>query len=579
MTLNIQRRLAQPSPSLAPDLHPVISSIYAGRGIDDIQQIKRKASELLPVSSLKGIDNACLVLDDALNAQSHITIVGDFDADGATSTALMMIGLRKLGFNNVAYIVPNRFDYGYGLSVELARDIVATGTDLIITVDNGISCLAGVQIAKDAGIKVIVTDHHLPGRELPNADAIVNPNQPDCIFESKNLAGVGVAFYLLLGFRAFLRNKGWFEQQQIAPPNLAELLDIVALGTVADVVKLDPNNRILVHQGLARIKSGQCRPGIRALLAMSNKDLSKVTSADFGFVIGPRLNAAGRLDDMSYGIRCLLEEDYGQALRMAEDLNDLNNERKDIEQSMRTDAEQIVNQLTLAEQQVPNGLCVYKADWHQGVIGIVAGRLKEKFYRPTIAFAQGEEKQGQRELKGSARSIPGIHIRDLLDEVNTQNPGVILKFGGHAMAAGLSIHESKLADFEHAFNEVLGRHLTPDVLTQVILTDGELPDECFSIEFCHLLDQAGPWGQGFAEPTFDGEFEVIKQRIVGNKHLKLVLCNQSGQVLDGIHFNADLSVWPNSAIGKVQAVYQLDINEFRGNTSVQLLIRELAPIL
>lgn len=579
MPLNIQRRAVSEtnvSAAFSAEIHPVIASIYAGRGITSPEQIKRKAGELLPVSTLKGVSDAVPILFDALQRQAKITIVGDFDADGATSTALMMLGLRKLGFINVNYKVPNRFDYGYGLSPELANDLIQTDTDLIITVDNGISCIAGIDIVKNAGIDVIVTDHHLAGHQLPNADAIINPNQPGCEFASKNIAGVGVAFYLLLGFRAYLREQGYFEQNQIAPPNLAEFIDLVALGTVADVVKLDTNNRILVHQGLARIKSGLCRPGIRALLAMSNKDLKKVKSSDFGFVIGPRLNAAGRLDDMSFGIRCLLTEDYGQALKMAEDLNDLNNERKDIEQGMRQEAETVVSELTLSDGQIPNGICVYKPDWHQGVIGIVAGRLKEKYYRPTIAFAKADvSAAGDCELKGSARSVPGLHIRDILDEVNTRYPNTILKFGGHAMAAGLSIKESQLDAFQTAFDQVLSRHLTDDVLTQVILTDGELPPECFNIDFCQQLADAGPWGQGFAEPTFDGEFDIINQRLVGAKHLKLVLANSQGELFDAIHFNADLTQWPNPHCQKANVVYQLDINEFRGNISVQLLVRDI----
>ncbi|QTH65111.1 single-stranded-DNA-specific exonuclease RecJ [Psychrosphaera ytuae] len=575
MSLNIQRRVTSDT-AFSSELHPVIAKIYSGRGITNPSEIKRKAGELLPVSTLKGIDDAVPLLHEALLQQQHITIVGDFDADGATSTALMMLGLRKLGFTRVSYKVPNRFDYGYGLSPELANDLIKTDTDLIITVDNGISCIAGIDIVKSAGIKVIVTDHHLAGHILPNADAIINPNQPGCEFASKNIAGVGVAFYLLLGFRAYLRDQGYYQSMQITPPNLAEYIDLVALGTVADVVKLDTNNRILVHQGLARIKSGLCRPGIRALLAMSNKDLNKVKSSDFGFVIGPRLNAAGRLDDMSFGIRCLLTEDYGQALKMAEDLNDLNNERKDIEQGMRLEAEAVVNDLTLSEGDVPAGICVYKPDWHQGVIGIVAGRLKEKYYRPTIAFAKADvSATGDSELKGSARSIPGLHIRDILDEVNTKYPGVILKFGGHAMAAGLSIIESKLAEFQSAFETVLNQHLTEDVLTQVILTDGELPADCFTVDFCQQLADAGPWGQGFAEPTFDGVFTIINQRLVGAKHLKLVLSDRHGQLFDGIHFNADLSQWPNPHCDQAQIVYQLDINEFRGNINVQLLVRDI----
>jgi single-stranded-DNA-specific exonuclease len=577
--LNIKHRDIPQSLEHLDISHPVIKRIYAGRGLTSNAELKRSAAELLPITSMKGLPEACSLLLQALTEQKKVTIVGDFDADGATSTALMVLGLRKLGFKNVDYKVPNRFDYGYGLSPQLAKDIIELNTDLVITVDNGISCLPGIEMVKNAGIQVIVTDHHLPGKTLPNADAIVNPNQPDCEFASKNLAGVGVAFYLLLAFRGHLRSENWFANQQQPEPNLAELIDLVALGTVADVVPLDSNNRILVHQGLARIKKGICRPGIKAMMQMANKDLNKAKSSDFGFVIGPRLNAAGRLDDMSYGIRCLLTEDYGQALKMAEDLNSLNNERKEIEQGMRTEAEAAVNTISITSGELPDGICVYEENWHQGVIGIVAGRVKDKYYRPTIAFAQGElNTDGEYELKGSARSIQGIHIRDILDEVNTQNPGLIIKFGGHAMAAGLSIPASKLETFKQAFSNTVAKYLTEEVSTQVILTDGALPSEYLSLEFCQQLDQAGPWGQGFAEPCFDDKFEIISQRLVGGKHLKLVLTNNDGLVIDGIHFNADLNTWPNPNIEHAHVVYQLDSNEFRGNVSLQLIIREIDPI-
>ena len=349
----------------------------------------------------------------------------------------------------------------------------------------------------------------------------------------------------------------------------------MALGTVADVVQLEENNRILVHQGLARIKTGACRPGIRAILQLANKELSQIKASDFGFVIGPRLNAAGRLDDMSYGIRCLLTEDYGQALKMAEDLNGLNNERKEIEQGMRIEAEAAVNTLTVFNGDLPNGICVYESSWHQGVIGIVAGRVKDKFYRPTIAFAQGDGENDDIELKGSARSIQGVHIRDVLDEVNTRYPNLIIKFGGHAMAAGLSIKERDLNAFKQAFDTVVAKHLSEEVLTQVTLTDGELSSEELTIDFCRMLDQAGPWGQGFAEPCFDNEFEIVNQRLVGAKHLKLVLANDDGLVIDAIHFNTDLNIWPNPNIKRARFVYQLDINEFRGNQSLQLMVREV----
>lgn len=571
--LNIkQRPIANNIAQLSVE-HPIIRRLYAGRGIKDASELKRSAAELLPIASMKGLEQACTVLADALTQNLHITIVGDFDADGATSTALMVLGLQKLGFTKVSYKVPNRFEYGYGLSPQLAQEIVNQGTDLIITVDNGISCIEGVALAKNAGVKVVVTDHHLPGDKQPNADAIVNPNQHECEFASKNLAGVGVAFYLLLAIRTHLRNANYFAQQGIAEPNLAELLDLVALGTVADVVPLDANNRILVHQGLARIKKGICRPGIKAIMQMANKDLNKAKSSDFGFVIGPRLNAAGRLDDMSYGIRCLLTENYGQALKMAEDLNSLNNERKEIEQGMRVEAEAAVNTISITSGELPNGICVYEPTWHQGVIGIVAGRVKDKYYRPTIAFAQSDDGQ----IKGSARSIQGVHIRDVLDEVSTQHPSLIIAFGGHAMAAGLTILESNLDKFKQAFDLVVAKYLDEEVKTQVTLTDGSLPSEYLTLEFCQQLDLAGPWGQGFAEPCFDDEFEIISQRLVGGKHLKLVLSNNDGLVIDAIHFNADLNTWPNPSISRAHLVYQLDSNEFRGNVSLQLIVRELEP--
>lgn len=572
--LNIKPRTISPESEQLNIDHPIIKRLYAGRGITDVSEIKRGAGELLPLKTMKGLEQACQVLFNALSQNKRVTIVGDFDADGATSTALMVLGLQKLGFTHVAYKVPNRFEYGYGLSPLLANEIVQQGTDLIITVDNGISCLQGVEVCKSAGIEVIVTDHHLPGNALPNADAIVNPNQPECEFSSKNLAGVGVAFYLLLAFRTYLRDKDYFEQNKLAQPNLAELLDLVALGTVADVVPLDSNNRILVHQGLARIKKGICRPGIKALMQMANKDLNKAKSSDFGFVIGPRLNAAGRLDDMSYGIRCLLTENYGQALKMAEDLNSLNNERKEIEQGMRVEAEAAVNTISILSGELPNGICVYEPTWHQGVIGIVAGRVKDKYYRPTIAFAQGDTGQ----IKGSARSIQGVHIRDVLDEVSTSNPGLIIAFGGHAMAAGLTILETDLTKFKQAFDSVVAKYLDEEVKTQVTLTDGSLPSEYLTLNFCQELDLAGPWGQGFAEPCFDDKFEIISQRLVGGKHLKLVLTNNDGLVVDAIHFNADLNVWPNPGINRAHLVYQLDSNEFRGNVSLQLIVREIEPL-
>ena len=467
----IERR---PVPGVLPDItnspHPILTRLYASRGISSAAQLERGAASLLPYSALKGIDSAVALLIDALQQQQQLVIVGDFDADGATSTAVLITGLKALGFKRVEYLVPNRFEYGYGLTPEMAELAVAQGAELIITVDNGISAIDGVALAKQAGVKVLVTDHHLAGTELPAADAIVNPNQPGCSFPSKALAGVGVAFYLLLALRAALREQQHFANSGLAEPNLAELLDLVALGTVADVVPLDSNNRILVHQGLMRIRSGKCRPGIQALIDVANRSAAKLTASDFGFALAPRLNAAGRLDDMSLGISCLLAPDLGLARQYAAELDSLNVERRAIEQSMQVEAQAFLSQLSFDGSELPECLCLYRHDWHQGVIGILAGRIKEQFHRPTIVFAQGDEG----ELKGSARSINGLHIRDLLEEISSQYPGLIKKFGGHAMAAGLTISADRLDTFKLALSLTAKKHLTPEQLTAVLYSDGDL---------------------------------------------------------------------------------------------------------
>jgi len=568
-----RRELPGVLPQLEGVSHPVLQRLYASRGITHAEQLSRGAANLLPFQQLKGIDAAVALLVSALKMQQHIVIVGDFDADGATSTAVLLTGLKALGFKFVEYLVPNRFEYGYGLTPPMAELAVAQGAELIITVDNGISAIDGVALAKKAGVKVLVTDHHLAGEQLPDADAIVNPNQPGCDFPSKAIAGVGVAFYLLLALRAALREQAYFSPTQ-PEPNLAELLDLVALGTVADVVPLDSNNRILVHQGLMRIRSGKCRPGIQALIDVANRSSDKLTASDFGFALAPRLNAAGRLDDMSLGISCLLAPDLGLARQYAAELDSLNVERRAIEQSMQTEAQAFLSQLSFDGTSLPECLCLYRHDWHQGVIGILAGRIKEQFNRPTIVFAQGDAG----ELKGSARSISGLHIRDLLEEISSQFPGLILKFGGHAMAAGLTINEERLDTFKLALSLTAKKHLTPEQLTAVVYTDGELPDDCFDLPFAQLLQQAGPWGQAFPEPVFDGEFSLLSQKMLADKHLKMMLQTPSGKLVDAIWFNADNNAWPNVNIQKVQLAYQLDINEFRDKQNLQLIVRHMQAL-
>ncbi|CAM4090853.1 single-stranded-DNA-specific exonuclease RecJ [Pseudoalteromonas ostreae] len=557
---------------LPSHLHPVIKQIYASRQVNHADELNNSAATLHDFKLFKDIDKATALLQHALRAQSKVLIVGDFDADGATSTATLMQGLAMFGFAHLDYLVPDRFSLGYGLSPALAEQIVTMAPDLVITVDNGISCIAGIAIVKAAGIKVLVTDHHLQGEQLPNADAIVNPNRHDCEFPSKSIAGVGVAFYLLIALRSALRDVGHFAQQP--PPNLADLLDIVALGTVADVVALDANNRTLVHQGLARIRSGKTRPGITALIEVANRNAARLSASDFGFSLAPRLNAAGRLDDMSLGIACLLATDINQARRIAAELDSLNHERREIEQGMQLEAQAVLDKLAFSDEQTPDAICLYQEDWHQGVIGILAGRLKEKYHRPTVIFAGGDSG----EIKGSCRSIEGLHMRDLLERLNTLHPHLISKFGGHAMAAGLSINEQHFREFKREFEQAVSGQLSEEHKRCIILTDGELADDCFSMEFANVLKQAGPWGQQFPEPVFEHTFELVQQRIVGEKHLKLVLKHRSGRLVDAIAFGIDVREWPDTEARLVKLAYQLDINEFRGKFSLQLIVRELQKV-
>ncbi|MGY5452241.1 single-stranded-DNA-specific exonuclease RecJ [Agarivorans sp. MS3-6] len=570
----LRRRDNFDTQSLPAEWPELIKQVYVRRGVKTAADVERRAQALLPFQGLQGMDDAVNLLIDNLQTRKKIVIVGDFDADGATSTAVLMAGLPQFGFCGVDFLVPNRFEYGYGLSPEIVELAAAKGAELIITVDNGISSLSGVDKAQSLGIPVLITDHHLPGEQLPKAAAIVNPNLSACAFPSKNLAGVGVAFYLLMALRSKMRQQDLFAKQGLLEPNIASLLDLVALGTVADVVPLDSNNRILVHQGIQRIRAGACRPGIQALIEVSGRNKANMVASDLGFAIGPRLNAVGRLDDMSLGIHCLLSDDIHHARQLASEMDSLNSERKDIEQSMQQEAQVSVSQLSLDAESLPKALCLYQADWHQGVVGLVASRIKEQHYRPVFAFADGDNG----EVKGSGRSVAGVHLRDLLERIDTQHPGLISKFGGHAMAAGLSLPQSRFAEFKACLEETAKSFIDEDCLTHTLLSDGELLPEQLVLAFAEMLRESGPWGQGFPEPLFDGYFELCSQRVVGEKHLKMsVKLLGMNNEIDAIAFNVDRNIWPNASLKQVQLVYKLDVNEFRGRRSVQLMVEHLAP--
>ena len=572
--IQLRRREAADGVDLPADLPPLLQRLYASRGVRSAQELERGVKGMLPWSQLTGVEKAVEMLYGAFKQELHIVVVGDFDADGATSTALSVLALRGLGYGNVSYLVPNRFEDGYGLSPEVVDQAPARGAQMIMTVDNGISSHAGVERAHALGIPVLVTDHHLPGDTLPAAEAIINPNLRDCEFPSKSLAGVGVAFYLMLALRTFLRDKGWFDERGIAPPNLADLLDLVALGTVADVVPLDANNRILTWQGLSRIRAGKCRPGIKALLEIANRDPQKLAASDLGFALGPRLNAAGRLDDMSVGVALLLCDNTGEARVLANELDALNQTRKEIEQGMQAEALTLCEKLERSSETLPGGLAMYHPQWHQGVVGILASRIKERFHRPVIAFAP----TGDGTLKGSGRSIQGLHMRDALERLDTLYPGLILKFGGHAMAAGLSLEEARFEEFQQRFGELVTEWLDPALLQGEVVSDGPLAAAEMSMEVAQMLRDAGPWGQMFPEPLFDGRFRLLQQRLVGERHLKVMVEPVGGgPLLDGIAFNVDTSIWPDNGVREVQLAYKLDINEFRGNRSLQLIIDHLWP--
>ncbi|MFH4358125.1 single-stranded-DNA-specific exonuclease RecJ [Vibrio diabolicus] len=572
--IEIQRR-PEPDLSLLPDsIPPILKRIYINRGIKDPAQLETSARGLHSYQKLGGIEQAVELLFQAIKEQKRIIVVGDFDADGATSSALSVLALRMLGSHNVDYLVPNRFEDGYGLSPEVVDQALELGAEMIMTVDNGVSSIEGVRYAKENGITVLVTDHHLPGQVLPDVDAMVNPNLESCHFPSKALAGVGVAFYLMMALCVHMRKHNWFAAQGMQEPKLMELIDLVALGTVADVVPLDENNRILVHQGLQRIRAGKARPGIQALIEVAKRDARRLVASDFGFALGPRINAAGRLDDMSFGVELLMCNNIHAARRMASELDGLNQTRKEIEEGMKQEAMAFCERLQFGEgSELPYGLALFQRDWHQGVIGILASRIKEKFHRPVIAFADG----GEGTIKGSCRSIPGLHMRDALDFIDTQNPGLIIKFGGHAMAAGLTIKEQDFERFSRLFDEVVKKELDEAALKGVIMSDGELKPEEFSMHVAEQLRSGGPFGQAFPEPIFDGEFKVLHQKLVGEKHLKLMLeplykGHPTNVMIDGIAFNVDLRRWPDASVKTVRLAYKLDVNEFRGNQSLQLMI-------
>lgn len=568
-TAKVSQRAIPQNRMLQLAMHPVLEQLFLSRGATTPDDYLLELGCLLSPQSMLNIEQALELLVQALKQQEKILVIGDFDADGATSTALLLLALREFGYTELDYLVPNRFEFGYGLTPEIVEVAKQRHPALIITVDNGIASFEGVEKARALGIKVLITDHHLPADSLPQADAILNPNQAGCPFPSKALAGVGVAYYLLLALRSRLRELHWFAESGREEPNMLQFLDLVALGTVADVVPLDRNNRCLVKHGLELIRSGRGRPGIRTLITIAGRDYRRLQAGDLGFVLGPRLNAAGRLDDMSVGIECLLAESEQAAMVLARLLNDLNQDRKSIEQNMQEQALSVLKTLQFdADSQA--GICLFDPDWHAGVVGILASRMKDRFHRPAIIFARSPE--NPYEIKGSARSISGLHIRDLLDRIATRHPGLLSRFGGHAMAAGLSLALERFEDFRRAFETELNSSVDAAMLQQKIVTDGELAEDCLTLEFAELLEQAGPWGQQFPEPLFTGSFSVVQSRVLADRHLKLVLSPaNSQQVLDAIAFNVSADLLA-ADLKQLQIAYRLQINEYRGQRSVQLLI-------
>ena len=563
MDLIIERRSVALATELDVKLHPVLRRAYAARGVRDSNELALTLDRMIPVGTLDSVQAAVVLILEHRN--DRILVIGDFDADGATSTALILRCLRAWGFPSVDFLVPNRFEFGYGLTPEIVGLAAERSPALIITVDNGISSNAGVAAARARGIKVLITDHHLPGAILPDADVIVNPNVPGSRFGSRSLAGVGVAFYVMAAVRRELDQRG-----TIVMPPVTDFLDLVALGTVADLVPLDVNNRVLVSQGIRRIRAGRAVAGIRALLAIAQRNVAQLTSSDLGFAIGPRLNAAGRLDDMSIGIRCLLADDDAEALALATRLDALNTERREIEATMQGAALAAVQSLREAGDASRQGVCLFDPAWHQGVVGLVASRIKDRIRRPVIAFARA----GDGQLRGSARSIPGIHIRDVLDGIATRHPALISRFGGHAMAAGMTIEEVHLDAFAGAFDDEVQRWRDPTIPANRVETDGELSSDEIALDTAQALRDGGPWGQAFPEPSFDGRFAIKNARVIGEKHLKMWVTSGNGErSFDAIAFNfkgADES--PKLPEGEVHLVYRLDINEYKGERRLQLLV-------
>ncbi len=562
----------QPSGSLGEggDVPPLLRRLYENRDIRSHAQVAYSLAGLHAPGLLKGIQPAAALLARAIKTGAKILVVGDYDTDGATATAVAVLGLRALGAGRVAYMAPNRFVHGYGLSTAIAARILDDKPALVITVDNGISSLAGVAMLRDAGVAVLITDHHLPGDELPAAEAIVNPNQPGCEFPSKCIAGVGVMFYLLLALRAHMRHADGC----VAEPNLATLLDLVALGTVADLVPLDGNNRILVQHGMARIRRGQCRPGILALLQVAGRRRENLSATDLSFTVAPRVNAAGRLDDISLGIECLLASDAKTANAYAQKLDAINTERRALQQSMQEQAMHMIAGLDLAAVDCMRGFCLRDDAWHHGVVGLVASRIKEKFNQPAIAFAPADDGG----LRGSARSVDGLHIRDVLATISSRHPGMVEKFGGHAMAAGLTLAAAHFDEFAAAFHDAVAAHFAAYPQRREILTDGELDSAECTLEMTEMM-RALPWGKGFPPPLFDGEFCVAQQKIVGAEHLKMTLQRlDDGQDFDAIAFRHVEIGQQAAEFDRVSVAYELDANEFRGQRTVQLLVRHIQPL-
>ena len=559
--------------NLPDSIHPVLKRIYASRNIKSSEDLDYSLGSLIPYEELSGVDDAVILLQEMITQKKRILIVADFDADGATSCALAIRGLTAMGAEDVIYVVPNRFEHGYGLSPKIVDVALDHDPDLIVTVDNGISSISGVEHAKKNGIKVLITDHHLPGDKLPSADVIINPQLKEDKFPSKNLAGVGVIFYILLALRAKLKAEDWFDEKNIKYPNLANLLDLVALGTISDLVPLDKNNRTMVAHGLKLMRQNKSKVGILAILNQSGRQLSTLTSGDLSFAIAPRLNAAGRLTDMSLGIECLLTDDKENATEMAKKLNQLNIERRQIQDNMEEQAfTEFEKYLQDTSKKIPHGICIYNQNWHQGVVGILAAKIKEKFNRPVVVFAQ--ECQGI--LKGSARSITELHIKDVFDEIARLYPELILTFGGHAMAAGLTIEESQFDRFSDVFNKVVDRYISSDSLEDQCLTDGELSGDDFSLPLALAIQNAGPWGQSFPEPIFVGQFKILDKRVVGESHLKLKLQSRNNNTLDAIAFNMTDDDWP-SKLEQIISTYRLGINNYRGHSQVQLFIEHIEP--